>query len=685
MRVHELAKELGLSSSKELLAHLQEMGAIGKSASSSLTREQILSAREKFGKRVSAPVAAPVAPPPASTLPAPEAAKPAPVAVEEKPAEAEAAEATPGVILVRGPIVVKEFAAQLGVKPNQLIAELMGMNVFASINQKIDLKVAQQVAERRGFTLEQEKKPVEKKSAPKPKLPEPEPTEDRNEDLLSRPPVVAFLGHVDHGKTSLLDHIRHAQVAAGEDGGITQHIGAYTVEVNDQCITFLDTPGHEAFTAMRARGANLTDIVVLIVAADDGVMPQTREAIQHAKAANVTIMVAINKIDLPGANPDRVMKQLQQEGLAPEQWGGNIICCPVSAVTGEGVEHLLEMILLQAEVLELKANPSRKGQGYVVEAQLEPGMGPTSTMLVRKGTLHVGDAVVCGTAWGRVKALINDKGIKVRTAGPSLAVKCLGLTDVPLAGAEFKVVANDRVAREEAEKLIDQKRRADLTAPRRASLDDLFNQTAPVDKLELAAILKTDVQGSLEAIQQALESIKSEKVALRFILVGVGNISVNDVLLASASNAIILGFHVSVDGQASSMAKREGVEIRLYSIIYEIVDDVRRAMTGLLRPETRERVQGHAEVRQVFELSKKGRVAGCMIVDGFASSRAKARVKRRGEIIYEGTLSSLKRFQDDASEVRQGQECGIRVDSFQDYQVGDIIEMYEIEKIAAAL
>ena len=562
------------------------------------------------------------------------------------------------------------------------------MNVFASINERIDLKMAQKLAEKHGLEFKHEKKTPEHKPAP-PKPVEEKPAasqSDKPEDIQTRPPVVTFLGHVDHGKTSLLDKIRNAHVVKSEDGGITQHIGAYTVNFQDHPITFLDTPGHEAFTSMRARGANLTDVAVLIIAADDGIMPQTREAIQHAKAAGVCIMVAINKSDLRAANVDRVKQQLQQADLTPEDWGGEIICIPVSAMTGDGIDHLLEMILLQSEMLELKANPKRKAEGYVIEAKMEPGMGPTATVLVKNGTLHVGDAMVCGPYWGRIKALINDQGVKVRTAGPSAAVKCLGLTDVPEPGSEFLVYSNDRAAKTVSEERLTQKRLESISQqPKRASLDDLFSETGPQETQELNVILKTDVQGSLEAIQQSLLNIESDKVTIKILLAGVGNITGNDVLLATASNAIILGFHVGKEDGVSKMAKREGVEIRLYSVIYELLDNVREAMTGLLEPVFKEKTLGKAEIRQVFEISKTGRIAGCMVIGGRVYAKSKARVVRNNDIIYDGTIASLKRFQNDANEVRDGQECGIRMDNFNDIQPGDIIEFYDMEKIAQQL
>ncbi len=694
MRVHELAKELGITG-KDLVAKLHELHHDVKSnPMSTLTPEQVELARKSFAGAAAAPHPAPAAAKPAPKPPA--AAAHAPVAKETpkpaapKPVEKPAPPPPPPppqkkVIIIRGPVIVKEFAEQLGLKPNQLIAELMTMNVFASINERVDLKVAQQLADKRGFSLEHEKKVVEHKPAPKPQEKVVEPEVDRTDDLVTRPPVVTFMGHVDHGKTSLLDKIRHAHVAQGEDGGITQHIGAYMVQYHDRQITFLDTPGHAAFTAMRARGANMTDIAVIVIDGVDGVMPQTREAIQHAKAADVCIMVAINKIDLRTANVDRVKRQLQQDGVTPEDWGGDVVCCPVSAVTGDGIDHLLEMILLQADMLELKSNPRRRAQGFVIEARLEAGMGPTANVLVTRGTLHVGDAVVCGPYWGKIKALINDQGIKVRTAGPSSAVKCLGMTNVPEPGMEFKVYPDERMARSTSEELMAKKRLDDISMPKRASLDDLLRKSTGPEKQYLSLVVKTDVQGSLEAIQQSLMGIKSDKVALKIVLAGVGSITENDVLLASASNAIILGFHVGKENGVSSMAKREGVEIRLYSVIYELLDNVRDAMVGLLVPISKEAVIGHAEIRQVFEISKKGKIAGCMVIDGRVTSRARSRIKREGDVAYEGSVASLKRFQNDASEVRDGQECGIRLADFSDYRVGDVIEFYEMENIAQQL
>jgi translation initiation factor IF-2 len=561
----------------------------------------------------------------------------------------------------------------------------MHMNILASINERVDVTAARKVAERHGFTLEHEKKIADHKPVLAKKTVESEEDQERSEDLVPRPPVVTFLGHVDHGKTSLLDRIRNTAVAKGEYGGITQHIGAYTVDAGGRSITFLDTPGHAAFTAMRARGANLTDIAVIIVAADDGVMQQTKEAIMHAKAAEIAIMVAINKMDLPIANPDRVKQQLQAEGLLAEDWGGEVICCPVSATTGQGIERFLEMILLQADMLDLKANPKRRAEGYVIEAQMEAGMGPTATLLVTRGTLTLGDPILCGRHWGRVKALINDHGVKVKSAPPSTPVKCMGLSGVPEAGAHFRICSTDRIARTLAEEADQKARTEQQTEPRKASLENLFDRLSEEEKLELKAIVKADTQGSIEAILHSLREIKSDKVSLNIILSGTGNVTTNDVMLASASDAVILGFHVAKEPGVDSSAKREGVEIRLHNIIYELIDQVRDAMAGLLAPMIHEKITGHAAVKQVFEIGKRGKVAGCVVTDGNATARGKVRVRRRSEVLYEGGVASLKRFQDSVSEVRESQECGISLTNFSSFEVGDIVEFYEQEEVAQTL
>ncbi len=717
MRVYELAKELNVSS-KDMLEKIHGFGVEAANHMCALTAEQMVVVRAKLAEEgitlSGSPAVESGEGPEEESLSEPETVMP----------EAVPEEVAPKVIVADGPIIVKDFAAALGLKPNQLIAELMKLNVFASINAKLDFKVAQKLAEKHDMVLETPKKAQEPVPPPvpaaevavSPEGPEQEAGIETGDALMvsaediraavkrrkekkkklkeaeaepdiyqvDAPPVVTFMGHVDHGKTSLLDRIRNTHVAAGEDGGITQHIGAYTVEYNERKITFLDTPGHAAFTSMRARGANMTHIAVLVVAADDGIMPQTREAMQHALAADVCIIVAINKVDLPNANPDRVKQQLQQEGLSPEDWGGEVGCCLVSAATGEGIDDLLARILLEAEMMELKATPNKAAEGFVIEAQMEPGRGPTASLLISDGTLKVGDAVTCGSSWGRVKSLINDHSIIVRTAGPSTPVKCLGLTSVPEAGAKLEVHKNDKDARMVAESRQADKRMDNL-APKKISLDDWIGQTAENKTKELSIVLKADVKGSLEAISQALMGIKSDKVTVNIVLMGVGNISNNDVLLASASNAIIVGFHVGLENGVQKTAKHEGVDIRLYSIIYELLDQVREAMSGMLDPEVREQVVGHAKVLQVFTLGKRNRVAGCVCTDGRISSKSNARVLHDGSVVFQGRLSSLKRFQNDAAEVRETQECGLRIGDFDDYSEGDIIEFFQVERIAQDL
>jgi translation initiation factor IF-2 len=491
------------------------------------------------------------------------------------------------------------------------------------------------------------------------------------------------MGHVDHGKTTLMDAIRKTRVAAGEAGGITQHIGAYSVDHNGATLTFIDTPGHAAFTAMRARGANVTDIVVLVVAADDGLMPQTIEAINHAKAApRVKIMVAINKIDLPSANIDRVKKQLQERGLSPEDWGGETIVCPVSAPKGTGIDHLLEMIALQAEVMELKASRTATPRGTVIEAQVEAGRGPTATVIVQMGTLRIGDPFICGDYSGKVKSLLDDRGKPVNEAAPSMPVKVLGFIGLPNAGDELLVMDSERSAKTLSEERLLAKRTDKLTVPKRATLESLLE--AAGGKKVLRIVLKGDAQGSLEALVGALKQIESKKIDLEIIHSAVGPISESDILLASASNAVVVGFNVKVENMAVSAAKSEGVQVKLYSIIYELLDQIKEAMAGLLDPEHRETVIGHAEVKQVFQLSK-GIVAGCLVTDGRIARVARARVLRRRQPVYDGGLSTLRRFQDDVKEVRSGLECGIKLGDFSEYQVGDVIECYQLEAIAQKL
>ncbi len=636
---------------------------------------------------------APVAPPPAPEPAPPPAPDPGPVetaASHEPPVappaeEGEPAEEAKNIIVIKPPIIVRELSSQLGLKPHQLIAELMNFNIFANLNQTVEPDIAVKIAEAHGFVLEKERREKgggvhkEEKVVIAPPPPEP----PKMEELKARGPIITFMGHVDHGKTSLMDAIRKTRVAAGEAGGITQHIGAYRVEHKKQWITFLDTPGHAAFTAMRARGASVTDIVVLVVAADDGLMPQTIEAINHAKAApHVKIVVAINKIDLPGANIDRVKKQLQDRELTPEDWGGETIVVPVSATKGTNIDQLLEMMLLQAEVMELKASPTAAARGTVIEAQVEAGRGPTATVIVQTGTLRVGDAFICGEYSGKVKSLMDDRGAQVKQAGPSVPVKVLGFIGLPNAGDELLVMSSERETKQLSEERLEAKREGKLAAPQRATLETLLE--AADGKKVLKIVLKTDVQGSLEALSGALGQIQSKKVDLEIIHGGVGPISENDILLASASNAVVVGFNVKVENLAVGAAKREVVQVKLYSIIYELLDQIKEAMAGLLDPEHRESVIGHAEVKQVFQLSR-GIVAGCLVTDGRISRTARARVLRRRQPVYDGGLATLRRFQDDVKEVRSGLECGIKLGDYSEYQAGDIIECYVLEQVAQKL
>jgi translation initiation factor IF-2 len=630
---------------------------------------------------------------PAKTEPAPAALTETPgviadnaiAAASTAPASAEVEAEPQKVILIKPPIVVKQLASELSLKPHQLIAELMTYNIFANINQTIEPDIASKIAENHGFVLEKERR---EKGAGVHKVEQvvvapPPPVIEKEEELRARAPIITFMGHVDHGKTTLMDAIRKTRVAAGEAGGITQHIGAYSVDHNGAKITFIDTPGHAAFTAMRARGANVTDIVVLVIAADDGIMPQTIEAINHAKAAqDVKIMVALNKIDLPGANIDRVKKQLQDHGLTPEDWGGETIVCPVSATKGTGIDHLLEMMTLQAEVMELKASPTATPRGTVIEAQVEAGRGPTATVIVQMGTLRTGHPFICGDYSGKVKSLLDDRGQPVREAGPSTAVKVLGFTGLPNAGDELLVMESERSAKTLSDERLEAKRANKLTLPQRATLESLLE--AADGKKVLRIVLKCDAQGSLEALVGALQQIESKKVDLEIIHSAVGPISESDILLASASDAVVVGFNVKVESMAVSAAKREGVQVKLYSIIYELLDQIKEAMAGLLEPEHRETVIGHAEVKQVFQLSR-GTVAGCLVTDGRVARAARARALRKRQPVYDGGISTLRRFQDDVKEVRSGLECGIKLGDFSEYQVGDVIECYQLEAIAQKL
>ena len=591
------------------------------------------------------------------------------------------------VVQMKPPVIVRDFAQRIGIKSHVLLAELMTMNVFANPSESIGEDIARKICERHGFLFELEKRErgAGTVHAP-PKKVEPLEVGEQATDLMPRPPVVTVMGHVDHGKTSLLDAIRKTDVVAHESGGITQHIGASVVSLSEgKTITFLDTPGHEAFTKMRARGANVTDIAILVVAADDGIMPQTIEAINHAKAAQVPILVAINKCDLPTANPDRVKKQLQEHGLSPESWGGETITVEVSATTKKGIDTLLEMILLQAEIMELKASPKVPAKGNVIEAQIEPGMGPIATALVRKGTLRVGDGIVCGPFWAKIRALINDKGQRIKEAPPSTPVKIVGLSGLPDAGAEFNVMKNDKEARALSEQRELEARGAMLGQARGSRLEDLFTQFKDGERKKLNLVLKADVQGSLEAIADSLGKLKSEKIELEIIHGAVGSITENDVLLASASSAVIIGFRVKPESGVTDAAKHEDVQIRLYTIIYELIEQVEESMEGLLEPDSKEIVIGHAEVRKVFELSKGPAVAGCVVTDGRIARSARVRLLRRKAVQYEGRISSLKHFQDDVREAKAGSECGLRLENFPGIQEGDVLECYTVEKVAASL
>ncbi len=631
-------------------------------------------------------------------------AKPARSAKEKKPAKPQPEPAAPArqepkykapagaeVITMKAPIVVRELAGKLNRKPFQLIADLMEMGVFANVNQAIDEPVAEQICAKHGFKFDLEKRKQGKGvvKATKKKI-ELDP-EDKPEDMIERPPVVTIMGHVDHGKTTLLDYIRRSRVVKGEAGGITQHIGAYTVEVPDpekpkkatKQITFLDTPGHAAFSAMRARGANITDIIILIVAAEDGVKPQTLEALDHASEAGVPVVVAVNKCDHPNANPLQVRTQLQERGVTCEEWGGETIFQDISAQTGEGVDKLLELILLQAEIMELKANPNRRAKGAVIESGIDRA-GPTATFLVTKGTLKVGDSVLCDQHWGKVKALIDATGGRAKQATPSVAVKMLGLNGVPSAGAEFVVVTNEKEARSLGEQRQTESRAANQEERSRITLENLFATLEKESAKVLKILIKADTQGSVEAIVNSLNEIPADKIALDIISKGVGNISESDILLASASDAVVIGFHSKPDKGAQALSRREGIEIREYKIIYELIDDVRDSMAGMLEPDRKETTLGAADVKQVFPLSKGGSVAGC-IVDNGRIVKGPARVLRNKRVIWTGETASLRRFQDEVAEIRAGMECGIKLAGFDAFEEGDVIEAFSVEEVAAKL
>ena len=570
-------------------------------------------------------------------------------------------------------ITVGELATRLKQTAANVIKKLMGLGVMASVSEVVDFDTASLIAEEFGAKVEKEVHvSIEERLF--------EQDEDPAESLQERPPVVVVMGHVDHGKTSILDAIRKSHVTAGEAGGITQHIGAYQVTADGKVITFLDTPGHEAFTSMRARGANLPDIAVLVVAADDGIMPQTGESINHAKAAGVSIIVAINKMDKPTANPDRVMEQLTQYELVPEQWGGDVICVPVSALTGAGIHDLLENINLVAEVKELKANPDRRAKGAVIEARLDKGQGPVATILVQKGTLHKGDCVIAGTAVGRVRTMKNDKGQFIEEAGPSTPVEITGLTEVPSAGDLFDAVADEKLARELADKRAAEEKERQFNSYQKVTLDNLFSQIAEGERKQLDIIVKADVQGSAEAVKQSLEKISNDEVRVKVIHAGVGAINKSDVMLANAGNAIIIGFNVRPDPVAKEEAAQCEVEMRMYRVIYDAINDVTDAMKGMLAPKIREVEQGRLEVRQVYKISSVGLVAGSYVQEGKITRNSKIRVVRDGIVVTEDEIASLRRFKDDVKEVAQGYECGVTLEKFADIKEGDIFEAYILEE-----
>ncbi|MGJ8696531.1 MAG: translation initiation factor IF-2 [Verrucomicrobiaceae bacterium] len=609
-----------------------------------------------------------------------------------EPEESEAAdeggeeEVDGNVISIKPPIIVSELAERMGLKGFELMKDLIGLEVFTAPNQAIEPDIAEKVCQIHGFVFEREKRAkgagVHKEEEV---FVEPEPEEESPEEQLAfRAPIITFMGHVDHGKTSLLDYIRESRVASGEAGGITQHIGAYSVKHGDRSITFLDTPGHSIFSKMRARGADVTDIVVIIVAADDGIMPQTKEAIEHAKKAGKTIIVAINKSDLPAADPMRVMTQLMEYELVPTEMGGETECVKVSAKTGLGIDELLELMALQAEVLELRANPKANARASVIEASIKPGKGPTATVIVESGTLKVGQPFICGPFAGKVKLLINDRGETIEEAGPAMPVEVLGFAELPHVGDSLVEMESERAAKKLSEDRQGARRQERLKRGQKSRLEDMLSAVQGGGKAQLKLILRSDVQGSAEAIKNAIMDIESEKVEANFITAGAGAITESDILMASSSDAIVLGFNVKVEGKAVKAAKSEGVQVKLYSVVYELIDQVRDSMLGLLDPEVRETVIGKALVKQVFKVNK-GRAAGCIIKSGKVSRSAHARVLRGGQPVFDGKMSTLRRHTDEVDEVKSGIECGIRLGSFDEYEEGDIIECYTLDKMEVTL
>jgi translation initiation factor IF-2 len=692
VRIYQLARTLGRSS-KELMHELKQQGIDVKSHMSSIDDDTAELVLDLLKAPLSPAVTEEAAPMP-SVDAAPEApvhdvppmpretVAPSPVPPPVVAAEPAVVEAPPAVkaaperrLRLGEAMTVKELAEKMNARPAEVIKVLINMGVMATMNAVIDLEKAATLAQSFGYSVEAAADSGDALSD----------EEDSEESLVRRAPVVTVMGHVDHGKTSLLDAIRATNVTQSEAGGITQHIGAYEVNSTRGKLVFLDTPGHEAFTAMRARGAQATDIVVLVVAADDGVMPQTVEAITHARAANVPIVVAINKIDLPNANPDRIKQQLSEHGLVPEQWGGETIYVEVSARHKQNIDALLEMILLQAEILELRANPWRRGQGVVIEAELDKTRGPVATVLVQKGTVRIGETFVVGMHYGRSRALLNDRGEKIQEAGPATPVEVVGLSGVPLAGDTFQVVADEKKARQIAT-LRQQRRREELIQrTARVTLEDLYRQIKEGEVKELNVLIKADVQGSAQAVRDTLEKLSSDAVRLRVIQGAVGGITESDVMLASASNAIIIGFNVRPTPKARELADREGVDLRSYTIIYDLIADVRAALEGLLEPEVAEHIMGRAEVRETFHIPRVGVIAGCYVTEGTITRNADCRLLRDNVVVYQGRIASLRRFKEDVSEVSSGYECGIGLERFADIKHGDVIEPFVREQVAKKL
>lgn len=684
-----------IGGTKKKKATAPQAAAPAKAAPAPAAKKQQAAAPKKEALDLLSPRKQPRKQQPAETAPAaapaPKAAPapaPAPKA-EPAPAPAPVAEDGGKVMNIKAPISVADLATLMGMKPFKLIAELLPMGVFANPGTTLDSDQVAALCEKHGFTYERvrrEKGAGVKAPVEEIKEPEAVAVEEEPEDSLKvRTPIITVMGHVDHGKTSLLDYIRRTKVTAGEAGGITQHIGAYTVQHGDNTLTFIDTPGHAIFTEMRARGADVTDIVVLVVAANDGIMPQTKEAIMHAKAAGKTIIVAVNKCDLPAADPVRVRTQLMENDLMPTDFGGEIECVDVSAHTGSGIDDLLDLLCLQAEVLELKANPKANCRASIIEARMEQGKGSSATVIVQSGTLKVGMPFICGPYSGKVKTLLDDQGKRIKKVTPGMPAEVSGFLETPNVGDELVEMENERAARKLSDERLEELRQQRLTAPRRSRMEDILAMMGDgSQKAVLKLYLKGDVQGSVEAIKKAIMDIESDKVECQFIGAAAGPISESDVLLASSSDAVILGFNVKVESNAVKAVKREGVQVKIFSIVYELIDQVKDAMLGLLEPETRENVLGHAEIKQVFKLNK-GKAAGSYVSDGKMLRTAEARVIRDGQVVFDGKMSTLRRFQDEVSEVKAGLECGIRLADYNDYEEGDIIECYSLEKIKQTL